>query len=98
MTSDTLEAGNNANNIETFGVNNLSDKKSFLGSFFRKAKTVSTSQINGYFGWDGLLLNITNISRYSWFITYLNAPNWVMRHRYCRPVSPNGSVFQPLLK
>ena len=65
MTSDTREAGNNANNIETFSVNNLADNKSFPGSFLRKAKTVSASQINGCFGCDGLVLNIHDMSRHS---------------------------------
>ena len=59
--SDTLEADNSDNNIETFSVSNLSDNKSFPGSFLRKSKTVSTSQINGYFGCGGLLLNIPDM-------------------------------------
>ena len=61
MISDTLKADNNDNNIETFSVSNLSDTKSFPGSFFRKSKTLSESQINGYFGLGGLLLNIPDM-------------------------------------
>ena len=61
MISDTLEADNNDNNIETFGVSNLSDNKSFPGSSLRKSKTVSTFQINGYFGCGSLLLNIPDM-------------------------------------
>ena len=58
MISNNVEASNNANNIETFSVSNLSDNKSFPGSFLRKSKTVSASLANGYFGWGGLLLSI----------------------------------------
>ena len=61
MISDTLEADNNDNNIETFSVSNLSDNKSFSVSFLRKSKTVSASQINGYFGCGRLLLNIPDM-------------------------------------
>ena len=61
MISDTLEADKNANKIETFSIIDLSDNKSFLESFLRKSKTVSTSQVNGYLGWGGLLLNIPDM-------------------------------------
>ena len=61
MISDTLEADKNANKIETFSIIDLSDNKSFLESFLRKSKTVFTSQINGYLGWGGLLLNIPDM-------------------------------------
>ena len=61
MICGKLQADNNANNIETFSVNNLSDSKSFPGSFLRKFKAVSTSQINGYFVWESLLLNIPDM-------------------------------------
>ena len=61
MISDTLEADNNGNNIETFSVSNFSDDKSLPGSLLRKSKTVSTSQINRYFGCGGLLLNIPDM-------------------------------------
>ena len=61
MISDPLEADNNDNNIETVGVGNLSDNKSCPGSFLRKSITVSISQINGYFGSGGLLLNIPDL-------------------------------------
>ena len=44
MISDTLEAENNTNNIETFKVHNLSYNKSFPGRFLRKYKTLSTSK------------------------------------------------------
>ena len=56
---DTLAVDSNVNNIGTFSVSNLFDNKSFSGSFLRKFKKVSTSQIKGYFGWGGLLLNIS---------------------------------------
>ena len=46
MISDTLEAINNDNNIETFSVSNLSDDKSFPESYIRKSKTVSTFLLN----------------------------------------------------
>ena len=48
MNSDALEAGNNASNIENFSEINLSDNRTFLGSFLRKSKTVFTTQIDGY--------------------------------------------------
>ena len=58
MISDTFEADNNDNNIETFSVSNFSDNKSFPRSFLGKSKTDSTSQINEYFGCGGFILNI----------------------------------------
>ena len=61
LVPDTLEAKNNANNIEIFSVSNLSDNESFPGRLLRKSETVSSSQINGYFGWGGLLLNIPGV-------------------------------------
>ena len=61
MISDTLEADNNTNNIETFIVINLSDNKPFHGNFLRKCKPVSTSQINGYFDCGGFLLSIADM-------------------------------------
>ena len=61
MIYDTLEVDNNDNNIKSFSVTNLPDNKSFHGCFLRKSKAVSTSQIKGYFGYRGLLLNILHI-------------------------------------
>ena len=58
---DTLEAKNNAKNIEIFSVSNLSDNESFPGRLLRKSETVSSSQINAFFGWGGLLLNILGV-------------------------------------
>ena len=73
MNSDTLETDNNENKVETFIVSNLSDNKSFPESFLKKSKTVSSSQINGHFGWGGLLLNIPDMraDTLGWF------PNWM---------------------
>ena len=60
MISGPLEAGNNAHN-ETISVINLTDNKSFPGSFLKKSKIAFTNQIYGYFSWVGFLLNITDM-------------------------------------
>ena len=57
MISDIFEVDNNDKNIETFPVSNFSDDKSFP----ENSLYISTSQINGYFGCEGLLLNILDM-------------------------------------
>ena len=54
-------ANNNANIIESFKESNLSDSKSFPETFYRKYNTVLTFQIKGYFDWESLSLNITDV-------------------------------------
>ena len=61
MISVTLDAENNANNIDTLSAVNLSDNKSFPGSSHRRSNTISASQINGYFGWGGALSNMSDM-------------------------------------
>ena len=69
---------NNDNNIEAFIVSNVSDNKSYPGRLYRKSETVSTSQINGYFGWEGLLLNTPDVraDTLGWLPTSIFSIGW----------------------
>ena len=62
-------ADNNANIIESFKESNLSDSKSFPETFYRKYNTVLTFQIKGYFDWESLSLNITDVYTLGWLPT-----------------------------
>ena len=100
--SDTLEADNNANYIDTFIVSNLSDSKSSPGISLENPKHILDTWINGYFGCGGFLLNIADMraDTLGWFPTQIFPVGswnrdigdlWVSMVLYSNPLSNNSA-------